>query len=101
MESAESPLSDAGGHPDADLLATPRKAVTPPKAAAAGPGTQSRILACRVAANDRMWPAERGRRCRSAPAYYGFGPSARAAQQRFENEQHEARLAEYKQFGND
>src|SRR4029079_13240782 len=29
MESAESPLSDAWGHPDADLLATPRKAVTP------------------------------------------------------------------------
>ena len=28
MESAESPLSDAWGHPDADLLATPRKAVT-------------------------------------------------------------------------
>ena len=29
MESAESPLSDAWGHPDADLLTTPRKAVTP------------------------------------------------------------------------
>ena len=42
-----------------------------------------------------MWPAERGRRCRIAPAYYGFGPSARAAQQRFENEQHGAGLAEY------
>ena len=124
MESAESPLSDAWGHPDADLLATPRKAVTPlgslrhrtpsrwrdysgPVDSSlweyVNPANLSHLAdpGCRVAANEGMWPAERGRRCRFAPAYYGFGPSARAAQQRFENEQHGARLAEYIQFGND